>query len=151
MWQEILNKAKENLTGEIQNKAGLDRGKSEKSIEMAGESTREVLTEEAKQGNVQQIMGLFRGSNPASSGNPLVQKISNSLSGKLVGQLGLSQQAAGGVEQIVLPYLLNLVNQKTGGSDSAPSPQSLMALLGGKDAIPGGIADKLKNGLGGMF
>lgn len=151
MWQDILNKAKDTLTGEIQNKAGLDQEKAKKSVDLAGDSTREVLLDEAKQGNVQQIMSLFRGSNPASSGNPLVQKISNNLVGKLVGQLGLSQQAAGTVEQIALPFLLNLINKKTGGSDSAPSPQNLISLLGGSDALSGGIADKLKKGLGGMF
>lgn len=151
MWQEIINKAKDNLTGEIRNKAGLNQEQADKSVEMAGDSTKEVLKEEAQQGNLQQIAGLFRGSNPASSGNPLVQKISNNLLGKLTSQLGLSQGAAQKVESVALPYLLNLINQKTGGSDSAPSPQSLMALLGGKDAIGGGVADKIKKGLGGMF
>ena len=151
MWQEILNKAKDTLTDELKNKAGLDQEKAKKSIDMAGDSTREVLLDEAKQGNVQQIMSLFRGNNPASSGNPLVQKISNNLLGKLVGQLGLSQQTAHTVEQVALPFILNLINQKTGGSDSAPSPQSLISLLGGSDALTGGIADKLKKGLGGLF
>lgn len=71
--------------------------------------------------------------------------------GKLTSQLGLSPEIAGKVESLALPYLLNLINQKTGGSDSAPSPQSLMALLGGQDSVGGGVADKIKKGLGGMF
>lgn len=151
MWNEIINKAKETITGEIQNKAGVNQEQAEKSIDMAGESTRDVLLEEAKQGNVQQIMSLFRGSKPAASGNPLVQKISNNLLGKLVGKLGLSQSAAGTIESIAVPFLLNLVNQKTGGSESAPSAQSLVSLLGGSDALTSGLTDKLKSGLGGFF
>lgn len=151
MWNEIINKAKDNILGEIQNRAGVNQQQAEKSVDMAGESTREVLLDEAKQGNVQQIMSLFRGNKPAASGNPLVQKISNNLVGKLVSQLGLSQNVAGTIESIAIPYILNLVNQKTGGSDSAPSAQSLVSLLGGSDALTSGLKDKLKSGLGGFF
>lgn len=149
MWQEIINKAKNNLSGEIQNKAGLDQQKAEKSVELAGDSTREVMVEEAKQGNVQQIMELFRSRNPANSGNPIMNKISSVMEGKLVSQLGLGRDATNSVQGIVLPYLLNLINQKSGGTDSAPSPQSLMKLFGGADVLPSGIKDNLKKfGLG---
>ncbi len=152
MWNEIINKAKDNITGEIQNRAGINQQQADKSIDLAGESSREVLLDEAKQGNVQQIMSLFRGSKPGASGNPLVQKISNNLVGKLVSQLGLSPETAGTVETIAVPYLLNLVNQKTGGQDSAPSQQSLMSLLGGgSGGLASGVTDQLKKGLGGFF
>lgn len=150
MWQEIITKAKENLLGEVQNKAGVNQQQADKSIELAADSNREVLTQEAKEGNVQSIMELFRSRNPANSGNPLMQKISSNLEGKLVSQLGLSQDKARGVQNIVLPYLINLINQRTGGTDTAPSPQSLMSLLGGADKLPGNIKDKLKK-FGGAF
>lgn len=149
MWQEIINKAKDTLTDEIQNKAGLDQQKAQKSVELAGDSTKEVMLDEAKQGNVQQIMELFRSRNPSDSGNPIMNKISNVLQGKLVSQLGLSQSATNSVQSIVLPYIINLINQKSGGTDSAPSPQSLVKLLGGTDVLPSGIKDSLKKfGLG---
>lgn len=151
MWQEIINKAKDNISGEIRNKAGLDEQQANKSIEMAGDSTREVLVDQAKQGNVQDIMSLFRGQNPAGSGNPLSNKISGSLVQKLVSQLGLSQEMAGSVERIAVPYILNLVNQQTGGTNSAPSASSLLSLLGGSGNVGGDVADKIKKGMGGLF
>lgn len=150
MWQEIISKTKDNLLGEIQNKAGVSQQEAEKSIDLAAESSREILTQEAKKGNVQSIMELFRSRNLANSGNPLMQQISSNLEGKLVSQLGLRQDTANGVQSIVLPYLLNLVNQRTGGTDTAPSPQSLISLLGGADNLPGDIKDKLKK-FGGAF
>lgn len=151
MWQEIISKAKDNISGEIRNKAGLNQEQAGQSIEMAGDSTREVLLEEANQGNVQGIMSLFRGQKPSNSGNPLANKISGSLIEKLVRQFGLSQDQAAGVERIAVPYVLDLVNQKTGGTQSAPSPASLVALLGGGDKLSGDVQDKLKKGLDKFF
>lgn len=151
MWNEIISKAKDTISGEIRNKAGLDEQQANQSIEMAGDSTREVLVDEAKQGNVQSIMSLFRGQNPAGSGNPLANKISGSVVQKLVSQLGLSQEVAGQVEGIAVPFLLNLVNQKTGGTKSAPSASSLLSLLGGSGNVGADVTDKIKKGLGGLF
>lgn len=151
MWQEIISKAKNSISGEIRNKAGLNQEQADQSIDMAGDSTREVLAEEANQGNVQNIMSLFRGQKPGNSGNPLANKISGSLIEKLVRQFGLSQDKAAMVERIAVPYLLNLVNQKTGGTQSAPSPASLMAIFGGTDKAGGDIQDKVKKGLGKFF
>jgi hypothetical protein len=151
MWQEILSKAKDNISGEIRNKAGLNQEQADKSIEMAGDSTREVLLSEAKQGNVQEIMSLFRGQKPSNSGHPLANKISGSLIDKLVSQFGLSQDMAAGVERVAVPYLLDLVNKKAGGAQSAPSPASLVSLLGGTDKIGGDVQEKLKKGLDKYF
>lgn len=151
MWQEIISKAKDTISGEISNKAGLDEQKANQSIELAGDSTREVLVDEAKQGNIQSIMSLFRGQNPAGSGNPISNKISGSVVEKLVSQLGLSPEIAGKVQSIAVPFLLNMVNQKTGGTNSAPSASSLLSLLGGSENVGGDVTDKIKKGLGGLF
>lgn len=151
MWQEIISKAKDTISGEIRNKAGIDEQKANQSIEVAGDSTREVLVDEAKQGNIQGIMSLFKGQSPAGSGNPISNRISGSVVEKLVSQLGLSPEIAGKVQSIAVPFLLNMVNQKTGGTNSAPSASSLLSLLGGSGNVGSDVTDKIKKGLGGLF
>ena len=151
MWQEIIKNAKEVLTGDLQNKEGLNEQQARESIELTGESTKEVLTEEVKKGNLQQITDLFSGRKPSSSDNPLVQKIGHQLVVKLVNQLGLSKETASNVERVVLPHLLDMLNKKSGGTGTTPSAQHILSMLGGSDLLSGGIQDKIKRGLGGFF
>lgn len=151
MWQEIIKTAKDALTGELKSKANLNEQQAKESIELTGESTKEVLTEEVKKGNIQQITDLFSGRKPSSTDNPLVQKIGNQLVGKLVSQLGLSKETASTVERVVLPYLLDMLNKKSGGTGSSPSAQHILSMLGGSDLLSGGLQDKIKKGLGGLF
>jgi nucleoid DNA-binding protein len=151
MWQEIIENAKTALTGDIKNKTGIDQQQAQQSVEMAGESTREVLTDEAKKGNIQQIVDLFSNRKPSNSSNPITDKIGGSLISKLTNRLGLSKEAATSVERMVVPFILNMLNKRTGGSGSAPSAQNIFSMLGGSDSLGGGIQDKIKKGLGGLF
>ena len=151
MWQEIVGNAKNALTGDIKAKAGINQQQAQDSVEMAGESTREVLTNEAKQGNIQQIVDLFSNRKPSNSSNPIADKIGGNLVSKLTNRLGLSKDAATTVERMAVPFLLDMLNKRTGGSGSAPSAQNILSMLGGSDMLSGGIQDKIKKGLGGLF
>lgn len=151
MWQEIIKTAKNALSGDLQNKAGLNEQQAKESIELTGESAKEVLTDEVKKGNLEQITDLFSGRKPSSTNNPIIQKISHQLVGKLVGQLGLSKETATTVERMVIPYILDLLNKKSGGAGTTPSAQHILSMLGGSDLLSGGIQDKIKKGLGGFF
>lgn len=144
MWKEVITKAKDKIAGEVQNQGGVSGPDANKSIDLAGESIREVLSREAKQGNIQPIMELFRSRNPANSGNPLMQQITSNLDDKLVNQLNLPLDKAKGVESITLPYLINLLNQETGGTDTPPNLENLTNLLGGAENLPEDIKDNLK-------
>ncbi len=151
MWQEIIEHAKTALTGDIKAKAGVNQQQAQQSVEMAGESTREVLTNEAKQGNIQQIVDLFSNRKPSNSSNPIMEKIGGSLVSKLTNRLGLSKDSATQVERMVVPFILDMLNKRTGGSGNAPSAQSILSMLGGTDSLGSGIQDKIKKGLGGLF
>lgn len=151
MWQEIIENAKNALTGDLKTKAGINQEQAQDSVEMAGQSTREVLTNEAKQGNIQQIVDLFGNRKPSNSGNPITDKIGGNLVSKLTNRLGLSKEAATTVERTVVPYLLDMLNKRSGGTGSAPSAQNILSMLGGADSQSGGLQDKIKKGLGGLF
>lgn len=151
MWQEIIENAKTALTGDIKTKTGIDQQQAQQSVELAGESTREVLTNEVKQGNIQQIVDLFSNRKPSNSSNPITGKIGGSLISKLTNRLGLSKEVATSVERMAVPFILDMLNKRTGGSGSAPSAQNILSMLGGSDSLGGGIQDKIKKGLGGLF
>lgn len=154
MWQEIIDQAKNTLTGRIQNGVGINPVQAENSVQLAGESTREVLVREAGNGNVDEIIGLFTGEEETSAGHPLSEKISELLRGKLVNQLGLRPEDAKEVERATIPYILKLVDKKLIGDDvtpdtrgTAPHAGNIEALFGGSDNMKEGELDKLKRAL----
>lgn len=150
MWQELIENAKNTLITDIRAKAGLNQEQAQESVEMAGESTREVLSQEARQGNIQQIVDLFSGRMPSNSSNPVKEKIEGSLMSKLTNRLGLSKEAASTVDQLVVPFLLDTLNKRAGGSGRAPSSQQILSMIGGSDMLNNEIKDKIKKGLEGL-
>lgn len=151
MWQELIANAKSALTADVRATAGLNQEQAQESVEMAGESTQEVLSQEVKQGNIQQIVELFSGRQPSNSSHPLKEKIAGRLISKLTNRLGLSKEAATRVEQVVIPFLLDTLNKRAGGSGGAPTSQQILSMLMGSDRLSKDLKDKVKKGLGGLF
>lgn len=147
MWQDIINTAKSTLSGRVQNGVGTNPYQAEDSVQLAGESTRDVLMQEVKQGNVDGLISLFRGEDETSTSHPLTLKITNVLHGKLVDQVGLNPDDAKEVEHATVPYILKQVNERISGDESGPSAKNLDALFGGPGAMSEGMKDKLIRGL----
>lgn len=147
MWQEIINNAKNALSRRIQNGVGTNPYQAEDSVQLAGESTREVLTQEVEQGNVDGLISLFRGKHETSTSHPLTLKITNVLHGKLVEQVGIPPDDAKEVEHATVPFILKQVNERISGEEGGASAQNLEALFGGAESLSEGMKDKLVKGL----
>lgn len=154
MWQDIINKAKSTLAGRIQNGVGLNPIQAENSVQLAGETTREVLIQEARDGNVDGLISLFKGEDETSTSHPLSLKISDRLHGKLVDQLGIRPEDAKEVEHATVPYILKQVGEQlssdratadTGGI--APDTGNIEAIFGA-DTLSEGMKDKFRKQLG---
>ncbi|WP_298224917.1 hypothetical protein [Flavobacterium sp.] len=60
----------------------------------------------AAQGNVSDLAGLFQGNNASDTSNPVVQKITEQLSGNLGEKFGMSSDDASGVAGNLIPKVL---------------------------------------------
>lgn len=78
----------------------------------AGSSIFSGLQKIASEGGINQLAGLFQGNNASSGSNPVVQKLSEQLTGDLGQKFGLSTEAASGVAGSLIPNVLgSLVNK----------------------------------------
>lgn len=155
MWQDIIDKAKHTLTGRIQNGVGINPVQAENAVQLAGESSRDVLIQEARDGNVDDIISLFKGEDETSTSHPIAMKISEQLHGKLVTDLGLPPEDAREVEHATVPYFLKLVDARLSGDAVTPdtkgvSPHTadIETIFGGPGTMNEGAMDKLRRALG---
>ena len=72
----------------------------------ASSSILDGLKNMAAQGNVSDLAGLFEGNNAANTDNPVVQKLTEQLTGKLGEKFGLDSDAASGVASNLIPKVL---------------------------------------------
>lgn len=144
MWEEILNQTYDKQSGLMQNKIGLNPVQVEESVFLAGESTLEVLSREAKAGNIDQIISLFRGKHQVSTSHPLSGEIEQVLVEKLKNRQGFSTGVAQEVHHTTVPYILSQVKSRMLGEGTAPSTENLNALFGGPGVLSAGMQDKLK-------
>ncbi|THF51494.1 DUF937 domain-containing protein [Flavobacterium supellecticarium] len=81
-------------------------------MQQAGSSIFTGLQKIASEGNMDQLAGLFQGNNATSGSNPVVQQLSEQLTGDLGQKFGLSTEAASGVAGSLIPNVLgSLINK----------------------------------------
>lgn len=144
MWEEILNQTYDKQSGLMQNKIGLNPVQIEESVFLAGESTLEVLSTEAKAGNIDQIISLFRGKHESSTSHPLSEKIESVLVEKLKNRQGLSTGVAQEVHHTTVPYIMSQLKARMLEGGTAPSSESLNAVFGGPGVLSEGLQDKFR-------
>ena len=72
----------------------------------ASSSILDGLKNMAAQGNVSDLAGLFEGNNASDASNPVVQKLTEQLSGNLGQKFGMSSDDASGVAGSLIPKVL---------------------------------------------
>lgn len=111
----------------------------------ASTSIIDSLKNMAANGNVAELAELFNGNNASNASNPVVQQLTQNLSGNLGEKFGLSSEAASGVAGSLIPKILgSLVS-------SAKDPNNpgfnISDIIG---AISGGLMDAVTK-YGGQF
>lgn len=106
----------------------------------------------SQEGGADLIGSLFQGNNAADGSNPVVEQITNQLSGSLGEKFGLSSDAASGVAGSLIPKVLGSL---IGGAKDPNNPginisDVIGAISGGNGASGGGIMDAISK-YGGMF
>ena len=145
MLDSLLKGLKDQISGEILNKVGLDTSKTDEVVAIAGESTKEVMGNELLSGGLGNIMNLFSSQQNNSAADSLQNSLVNNLVGKFATKLGLDQSMATMLASFIVPKIIDFIsnkNEETPETDSS----ALSEMFGG-----GNIADKAKDMLGGLF
>ncbi|MCB0510565.1 MAG: hypothetical protein H6579_02050 [Chitinophagales bacterium] len=147
----ILNGLKEQIGGELQNKAGVSSNMMDDILKITGSVATKEVSKQMLSGNLDAVMNLFSNQANNAQANSLQDNIVNGMVTNFVQKLGLNKQTATTVTTIIIPVLMNLITKKNAETpDNDPSPLNDLFNpkgKGGSDVL-GGLIGKT---LGGLF
>lgn len=98
----------------------------------------------ASEGGAEKLAGLFNGNSPIDNSNPVVQQITQQLTGSLGEKFGLSSSAASGVAASMIPQILSsLVNKTKDPNDSSFQISDIIASISGNSGQASGIMETI--------
>lgn len=149
MLQDLITKNAPSLISAITNQTGLGQDQAKSALDITKDSLIGSLGKQAASGNLDGILGMLNsGSNLAS--NSMYQSLLGGLTSSYASKLGINQQLANQVGNLVLHQIVKMISgTKAGSLDKT----DLMGMLG--KSAGGSLADKagdlLKGGLGNLF
>ncbi|HEX2617995.1 MAG TPA: hypothetical protein VHL57_10665 [Flavobacteriales bacterium] len=143
MFEQILSQLQGQAVPELISKFGLDPKQANSSVHAAADSVKEVVGGGDGFG-LDDVLNLFSNAQNSSAADGILSNIGSVLQGKLTGDVGLNASTAGGVKDMILPLLTNMLSKHIGGDQN--NLQSLFGNLGGN-----GLADMAKGMLGKLF
>ncbi|OXG02764.1 hypothetical protein BC749_102329 [Flavobacterium araucananum] len=98
----------------------------------------------ASEGGGEQLASLFNGKSPIDSSNPVVQQITQQLSGSLGQKFGLSSETSSGVAASMIPQILSsLVNKAKDPNDSSFQITDIISSISGNSGQASGIMETI--------
>lgn len=147
----ILNGLKEQVGGDLQQKAGVSSNMMDDILKITGSVATKEVSKQMLSGNLDAVMNLFSNQANNAQANSLQDNIVNGMVSNFVQKLGLNKQTATTVTSIIIPVLMNMITKKNAETpDNDPSPLNDLFNpkgQGGKDLL-GGLIGKT---LGGLF
>jgi hypothetical protein len=105
---------------------------NEAVISEASNSILSGLQKIASEGGTEQLAGLFQGNNAQDTSNPVVQKLTEQLTGNLGEKFGLDSAAASGVAGSLIPKVLgSLIGKAKDSNDSSFQVSDLINAISG--------------------
>ncbi|KIO52696.1 hypothetical protein [Flavobacterium hibernum] len=96
------------------------------------------------EGGGEQLAGLFSGTSSIDSSNPVVQQLTQQVSGNLGEKFGLSSDASSGVAASMIPQILSsLVNKAKDPNDSSFQISDIISAISGNSGQASGIMDTI--------
>lgn len=119
-------------------------------VQQAGSSILTGLQKIASEGNIDQLAGLFQGDNGATGSNPVVQKLSEQLTGDLGQKFGLSTETASSVAGSLIPNVLgSLINKAKDPNQPGFNISDIVSAISGGNGSSG-LMDAISK-YGGQF
>jgi hypothetical protein len=152
MLDQLIKLVQQNADDTVIKNPAIPNEKNQAVINDLAQNISGGLASQVKQGNLQDVMGMFKNGNTSSlMNNPVVSGLIAQAAGSLTSKFGLSPQIAQQVTSALLPKVMGqFVNKTNDPNDNDFDLQDVMKNLGG-----GGVGDMLgkmggSGGLGGL-
>ncbi|MEN2412749.1 hypothetical protein [Flavobacterium mesophilum] len=143
MFEQLTQLVQQYGGSAVVNNAAVPNEHNEAVINETSSSIFSGLQKIASEGGAEQLAGLFNGSSIDSS-NPVVQQITQQLSGSLGEKFGLSGADASGVASNMIPQVLNsLVNKAKDPNDNSFQISDIINSISGNSGQASGIMDTI--------
>lgn len=134
---QLIKIVKENAGEAIINNPAIPNERNNEAIQAAAQSLLKNLQGEAKGGNLNAILDIFKGGGAASS-SPVVNNLSSGVAGELMKKFGLDSAAARAIVNQLIPVVMDKLKNKT----NDPNDKSIDL-----DGIIGALSGKKSGGL----
>ncbi|MGC4039418.1 MAG: hypothetical protein QM710_01110 [Flavobacterium sp.] len=152
MFDQLTDLVKQFGGDAVVNNSAVPNEHNDAVMSEASSSILNGLKEMAANGNTEGLAALFQGNNAADASNPVVQQLTDKLTGSLGEKFGLSSDDASGVAGSLIPKVLgSLVNKAKDSNDNSFQISDIIrAITGGNSEQGGGIMDAISK-YGGQF
>lgn len=114
MIDKLINLVRQNAGSEIIQNPAVPNEQNDEAIREVGKEINDGLEQEARQGNIQNIISMFKGNTSGGlSSNPVTQSIIGRVAGKFASKFGIPESTASGIAAAVVPKVLNQFINKT--------------------------------------
>ncbi|WP_264523442.1 hypothetical protein [Flavobacterium sp. N502536] len=128
----------------VVNNSAVPNEHNEAVIQETSSSIFSGLQKIASEGGAEQLAGLFNGTSKLDSSNPVVQQITQQLSGSLGEKFGLSSADSAGVASSMIPQVLSsLVNKAKDPNDSSFNISDIISSISGNSGQASGIMETI--------
>lgn len=106
MFDQLTDLVKQFGGDAVVNNTAVPNEQNEAVMNEASSSIIDGLKNMVAQGNISDLAGLFQGNNAGDASNPVVQKLTEQLTGSLGEKFGLSEETSSGVAGSLIPKVL---------------------------------------------
>lgn len=149
MLEQLSNLVKQFGGDAVVNNTAVPNEQNDAVMNEASTSILDGLKGMVANGNVSDIADLFQGNNASDASNPVVQQLTEKLTGSLGEKFGLDHEAATGVAGNLIPQVLGgLINKAKDPQDQSFNVSDIINTISGGNG--GGIMDAISK-YGGQF
>jgi hypothetical protein len=144
MFEQLTQLVQQYGGNAVVNNAAVPNEHNEAVISETGNSIFAGLQKIASEGGGEQLANLFNGNSAIDSSNPVVQQITQQLSGSLGQKFGLSSDASTGVAAGMIPQILSsLVNKAKDPNDNSFQISDIISSISGNSGQASGIMETI--------
>lgn len=151
MFEQLIQLAQQYGNEVVVKNNAIPNEQNEAVINEASSSIFSGLQKIVSEGGADQLAGLFQGNNAQDSSNPVVQKLTEQLTGSLGEKFGVNNETASGIAGSLIPQILgSLVNKAKDPNDSSFQISDIIGAISGNSGQNSGIIDAISK-YGGQF
>ena len=151
MIDKLINLVRQNAGDEIERNPAIPNEQNDEAMREMGKEINNGLEEEARQGNIQNLISMFKGNTSGGlSSNPTTRSIIGRVAGKFAAKFGIPESTAAGIADSLVPKVLNqFINKTNDPNDREFDLQDVLKNFTGNSNV-GDLMGQFTGGKGGI-